>query len=113
MDYGDFKDLKRITIADKALRDKAFNIAKNPKYDGYQSAFASLFYKFFDKKTLVGTVKSVVICYEELAEELSKPSIRKFEKRNVHSSFMNNIWSADFKGFRLIWYVTDIYRKYA
>ena len=50
MAYGDFKDVKRIKIADKALRDKAFNIAKNPKYDGYQRAFASLFYKFFDKK---------------------------------------------------------------
>ena len=65
------------------------------------------------KKYLVGIAKSEVICYEELAEELSKPSIRKFEKRNVHSSFMDNIWSADFKGFRLIWYVTDIYRRYA
>ena len=50
MAYGDFKDVKRITIADKALRDKAFNIAKNPKYDGYQRAFVSLFYKCFDKK---------------------------------------------------------------
>ena len=96
MAYGDFKDVKRIKTADKALRDKT------PNYDGYQRAFASLFYKCFDKKTLFGTVKSVVICYEELAEELSKPSIRKFEKRNVHSSFMDNIWSADFKGFRLI-----------
>ena len=50
MAYGDFKDLKRITIADKALRDKAFNIAKYPKYDGYQRAFASLFYRCFDEK---------------------------------------------------------------
>ena len=79
--------MKRITIADKALRDKAFNIAKNPKYDGYQRTFASLFYNFFDKKTLVGTVKTVVICYEELAEELFKLSIRKFEKRNVHTFY--------------------------
>ena len=62
MAYGDFKDLKRITIADKALRDKAFNIAKIPKYDGYQRAFSALFYQFFDKETLVGTVKSEVIC---------------------------------------------------
>ena len=36
--------------ADKVLRDKAFNIAKNPKYDGYQRGFVSMFYKFFDKK---------------------------------------------------------------
>ena len=35
MAYGDFKDLTRRTALDKLLRDKAFNIAKNPKYDGY------------------------------------------------------------------------------
>ena len=35
MDYGDFKDLNRTTAADKVLCDKAFNIAKNPKNDGY------------------------------------------------------------------------------
>ena len=113
MAYEDFKDLKGITIADKALYDKAFNIAKTRKYYGYQRAFASVFYRFFDKEILVGTVKSEVICYEELAEELSKPSIRIFEKKNVHSSFIDSIWSADFKGFRLIWYVIDIYKKYA
>ena len=36
MTYGDFKDLTRRTAADKVLRDKAFNITKDPKYDGYQ-----------------------------------------------------------------------------
>ena len=51
MAYGGFKDLARITAADKVLRDKAFNIAKDPKYDGYQRGFASMVYKFFDKKT--------------------------------------------------------------
>ena len=35
MAYGDFKDLARRTASDKVLRDKAFNIAKNPKYDRY------------------------------------------------------------------------------
>ena len=39
MAYGDFKDLARRTASDKVLRDKAFNIAKNPKYDGYQGGF--------------------------------------------------------------------------
>ena len=48
MTYGDFRDLARRTIFDKFLRDKAFNIAKNPKYDGYQSGLASMVYKFFD-----------------------------------------------------------------
>ena len=51
MAYGHFKDLARRTASDKILRDKAFNIAKNPKYDGYQRGLASMVYKFFDKKT--------------------------------------------------------------
>ena len=50
MAYGDFKDLTRRTVFDKILRDKAFNIAKNTKYDGYQLGLASMVYKFFDKK---------------------------------------------------------------
>ena len=51
MAYGDFKDLNRRTAADKVLRDKAFNITKNPKYDGYQRSLASTVCKFFDKQT--------------------------------------------------------------
>ena len=51
MAYGDFKDLARRTASDKVLRDKAFNIAKNPKYDGYQRGLVSMVYKFFDKKS--------------------------------------------------------------
>ena len=51
MAYEDFKDLSRRIASDKVLRDKAFNIAKIPKYDGYQGGFASIVYKFFDKKT--------------------------------------------------------------
>ena len=53
MAYGDFKDLKRRTAADNVFRDKAFNIAKNPKYDGYQRGLASMVYNFCDKKTVV------------------------------------------------------------
>ena len=51
MAYGSFKDLAKITAADKVLRDKAFNIAKNSKYDGYQRGLVCMVYKFFDKKT--------------------------------------------------------------
>ena len=47
MAYGDFKDIARRTASNKVLRNKAFNIAKNPKYDGYQRVFASMVYKFF------------------------------------------------------------------
>ena len=48
MAYGYFKDLARRKQSDKVLRDKAFEIAKNPKYDGYQRSLASMFYNFFD-----------------------------------------------------------------
>ena len=51
MAYGDFKDLTGRTASDKILRDKVFNIAKNPEYDGYQRGLASMVYNFFDKKT--------------------------------------------------------------
>ena len=51
MAYGDFKDLKRRTDSDKILRDKAFNIAKNSRYDGYQRGLASMVYKLFDEKS--------------------------------------------------------------
>ena len=49
--YGDFKYLARRTTSDKILRDKAFNFAKNAKYDGYQRGLASMVYKCFDKKS--------------------------------------------------------------
>ena len=50
MAYRAFKDLNRRTVADKVLRDKAFNIAKNLKYNGCHRGIASMVYKFFDKK---------------------------------------------------------------
>ena len=85
--YGDFKNLKKRTAADKVLRDKAFNIAKNPRYDGYQRGLASMVYKFFDKKTKGSGVtianKSAIKSIphnEQLVEELHKPIIRKFKK---------------------------------
>ena len=57
MACGDFKDLNRRAISDKALRDKAFNTAKKSKYDGYQSGLASMVYNFFHKKLLVEQLK--------------------------------------------------------
>ena len=74
--YGHFKDLERRTQSDKVLRDKAFKIASNPKYDGYQRGLASMVYKFFDEKS-----KGSGIINEpnyQLANELHKPIIRKF-----------------------------------
>ena len=51
MAYGKAKDLVRRTQSDKVLRDKAFKIASDPKYDGYQRGLASTTYIFFDKKS--------------------------------------------------------------
>ena len=123
--YGDFKDLKRRTTADIVLRDKAFYIAKNPKYDGYQRGLASMVYKFFDKKTKgsgVTLANKSIPQNEQLGEELHKPIIRKFKKSKVYSTFKDNIWAADLadmeliskfnKGFRFLLCVIDIYRKY-
>ena len=66
------------------MRDKAFNIAKNPKYDRYQRGLASTAYKFFDKKTSGSGIKNENISNNELAEELHKPVIRKFKKKKYN-----------------------------
>ena len=76
--YGDFKDLARGTVFDKVLRDKAFNIAKNPKYDGYQRGLASMVYKFFDKKSKGSGVNIPLEFNEQLAKELHKLIIKIF-----------------------------------
>ena len=99
MTYRDFKDVTRRTASDKILRDKAFNIAINPKYHGYQRGLASMVYNFFDKKTsatrankFAGSgIENENLSDQQLAEELHKPIIRKFEKRKIHSPFTDNI----------------------
>ena len=57
MAYRHFKDLKRKTASDKSLTDEAFNIAKNPKYDGYQRGLVSMVYK------LIKSQKVLVLIY--------------------------------------------------
>ena len=128
MAYGDFKDLAKTTAADKILRDNAFNIAKDPKYDGYQRGLASMVYKFFDRKTVCSGVTTLANKFaiksmpqnKQLAEELHKPIIKKFKE--VCSAFKDNIWGADLtdiqlinkfnKGFRFLLRVIDIFSKY-
>ena len=80
MAYGDFKDLKK-TASNKILRDKAFNIAKNHTYDGYQRGLASMVYKFFDKNSEGSGVNILLEFNGELAKELHKPIIKKFLKK--------------------------------
>ena len=61
MAYVDFKELTKGTAPDKVLRDKAFNIAKVLKYDGYQRGLglASMVSKLFDKKAAGSDIKSM------------------------------------------------------
>ena len=82
MAYGDFKDLAKKTASVKVLGDKAINIAKSPKYDGYQRRLASVVYKYFDQKS-TGSGVNIQVNNEhplDLTEELNKPIIRKLKK---------------------------------
>ena len=110
MTYGDYKDLPERTASDKILRDKSFNIAKNPKYDGYQRGLASMVYKFFDKKSKRGGVNNKIkqnhhpldLATHQLAKELHKPIIRNFKKWILYSGFKDNIWGTDLADMQLI-----------
>ena len=79
------------TAAGKVLCDKAFNIAKYLKYDGYQFVLASLVYKFFKKKSFGTGVKSKIMSKLELAEELHKPIVRRcFQYKILHNTLYLN-----------------------
>ena len=120
--YSDSNDLTKRTVADKILKNRAFNIAKDPKYDGYQRGLAPMVYKFFDSKVL-GSGAKLIPQIEQLANELHKPIIRKFERRRVYSTFEDNICGADLadmqllskynKGIRFLLCVIGIFSKYA
>ena len=125
--YADHKDLINRTEADKVLKDKAYDIASNPEYDGYQRGLASMVYKFFDKKSTESGFKKLKNTTKPssliLADKLHKPVIRKFKKRKVYSQFKDNIWGvhlADMqslsrknKGIKYLLCAIDLYSKYA
>ena len=84
MGYGHFKSLTKEAASDKILRDKEFNIPKTPNNDRYQISLASMVYKCFDKTTSGSGIKNKIDSNKELSEELHKPIIRKFKKRNTY-----------------------------
>ena len=122
MAYGDFKDLTRRELLIEYYVIKHLKIAKIRKYDGYQRGLTLMVYKYFDKKSVGGSIKNEITSNKELAGEVHKPVIRKVIKRKVHLSLIDNIWGADLadtqliskfnKGLRFLWYVFDIYNKY-
>ena len=127
-------------ISDQKLRNSAYDIASNPKYDSYQRGLASMVYKFFDskvapldKKAMSGkgnakhTAKPSSLerrgNNKILAEELHKPAIKKFNKRKVYSQLRDNIWGVDLadmqslskknKGVKYFFCAIDLFSKYA
>ena len=121
MAYGKTKDLVNKTQSDKVLRDKAFKIASDPKYDDCQRGLASMVYNFFDKKSSGSGIANEP--NYQLANELHKPIIRKFKKRKVYSTFRDNIWGVDLadmqsfnkykKEIKYLLCVIDLFSKYA
>ena len=77
------------------MKDRAYKIARNLNYDGYQTALAGMAYKFFDKKTGSG-----VSVNEELAKEIHKPIIKNFKKKKKKEKRL--IPSKDKKGKKVI-----------
>ena len=121
MAYGKSKDLVKRTQSDKVLRDKAFKIAGDPMYDGYQRGLASMVYKFFDKKSSGSGITNG--SNYQLANELHKLIVKKFKKRKVYSSFRDNIRGVDLadmqslskynKGVEYLLCAIDLFSKYA
>ena len=139
--YADHKDFINRTEADNVLKDKAYDIARNPEYDGYQRGLASIVYKFFDKKSpaepsalarsslertgsgfkkLKNTTKP---SSSILADGLHRPIIRNFNKRKLYSQFKDNIWGVDLadmqslsrknKGIKYLLCAIDLFSEYA
>ena len=82
------KDFTKRTESDKFLRDEAFKIASNPKYNGYQRGLASIIFKIFGKKSSSGSgINKSMSNQLQLASKIHKPIIRKFKRRSTYSSF--------------------------
>ena len=130
MAYGYFKDLRRRKASDKVLRDKTFNIAENPKYDGYQMILLLWFINSLIKSPLhwqINLLKMVVfmIKLNQMSNKLKNCTnqLSKDLKRRVYSLFEDNICGPDLVDMHLIskfnkrtsflLCVIDTFRKYA
>ena len=98
------KVLKKRTQSDIVLKDEAFKIASNPRYNGYERGLSSMVYKLFDKKSKGSGLKE----NKQSADELHKPIIRKFKKRKVYSSYKYIIWRVDLVDMQLIKYNKEL-----
>ena len=101
------KELLRSTVSYKSLKDRAYEIAKNPKYDEQQ----------------VWSIGFLLSVNKELPQELHKPVIKKFKSNKAYARFKDNIWAADLtemgslsskkQGIKYLLFVVDVFIKYA
>ena len=116
--YAKYKDRLNRKQSDIVLKNKALEIATDPRVNGYQRGLASMVYKFFNERTKGSGIENKI-----LAEELHKPIIKKFKRRKVYSSFKNNIWDVDLadmtliskfnKGMKYLLCVIDLFSRHA
>ena len=124
--YNKYKDLKGRTQSDIVLKNKAYKIATNPNYDGFQRALASMVWKFFNERSKGILSKKILgsgIENKRSVDELRKPIIENFKRRKVYSSFKDNIWGVDFadmsliskfnKGIKYLLCVIDLFSRHA
>ena len=122
MTYGKSKDLVKRTQSDKFLKDKVFKIASNPNwwlskrisFNGYKKS------ALLNKSSVSGIADEINY---QLAKELHKTIIRKFQKRKCYSFFRDNIWGTDLadmkslsnynKGIKYLLRAIDLFSKYA
>ena len=91
MTYGDFKDLKIRTAADKVLLVKVFNVAENRKFNGYQRGLDSMVYKFFDKKTLVEQLK-IKLCLIKIYQKNYTDQLLKYLRKEKYTHLLKTIF---------------------
>ena len=118
--YTNSKNLAKRTVSDKVLKNKAYEVALNPKYDGYQRRLPSMAYKCFDKKIGSGMSANV---NEVLPQELHKLLTKNSKRIKLYARFKDNIWAADLAymgsissengGIKYLQCVIDVFTKYA
>ena len=81
MAHGDFEDLNRRAAADKVLCDKPFNIAKDPKCDGYQQRLPSIVYTLI-KKLLVVVLKMRIFLIKNQQKIYTNQLLENLMKEN-------------------------------
>ena len=123
--YGKYKDRLNRKKSDVVLKNKALEIAVNPKISGYQRGLASMIYKLFDKRTKgYGLInKGNLQANSMLAEALHKPINKNFKRRKVYSNFKDHIWVVDLadmsliskfnEGIKYLLCVIDLFSRYS